>query len=106
MDTSKAKKSKPTGKDPKQRKELEVTSWNVSDVRVLETRRGDLVVFTLELNGITIYNCKVATSKNGDFISFPQYKGSDDKYYSHIYAALPEEYSKVILQSIQDIINE
>lgn len=107
MDTSKAKKSAKKAQDPAGDKApIEVTSWNVKNVRVVDGRNGDIVFFTLEVNGIVIYNCRVATGKNGDFISFPQYKGSDGNYYNNVYCKLPDEYSTEILKSIQDIINQ
>ena len=107
MDTSKAKKVETKGSDPTvSTPPIEVTSWNIKQVRVVEGKKGDIVFFTLELNGITIYNCRVATGKNGDFISFPQYKGSDGNFYNSVFAKLPEEYQTEMLQSIQDMINE
>ena len=108
MDTSKAKKVERNGSDPagSTKQPIEVTSWNVQNVRVVAGSKGDIVFFTLELNGISIYNCRVATGKDGDFISFPQYKGSDNKWYNSVYAKLSDEYSQEILKAIQDIINE
>ena len=89
MNTSKAKK---TGakEQPQEREYIEIRSHEVSNVRVIESKNGDLVFFTLKLNGVTIYNCRVATGKNGDFVSFPQYKGSDGKYYKHAYVKLSD----------------
>lgn len=108
MDTSKAKKVERNGSVPagSTRQPIEVTSWKVENVRVVEGSKGDIVFFTLDLNGISIYNCRVATGKDGDFISFPQYKGSDNKWYNSVYAKLSDEHSQEILKSIQDIINE
>ena len=74
MDTSKAKKTEKKGSDPatSDKKPLEITSSAVQNVRVVEGKNGDIVFFTLMLNGIMIYNCRVATGKNGDFVSYPQ----------------------------------
>ena len=77
---------------------LEVTSWRVLNVR--QTKKG-FVFFNLELNGITIYGCKVIESDKGDFISFPSYKGTDGNYYSHVYARLDEELVKEIIEEIE-----
>jgi DNA-binding cell septation regulator SpoVG len=105
MDTSKAKKTK--GNTNKDRKTAEIRSTEVSNVRVVEGKNGDVVFFTLTLNDVTIYNCRVATGKNGDFISFPQYKSKkDDKYYNNVYVALSEEDSAKILETIQNELNK
>lgn len=106
MNTRKAKKA--NKKDNQQERTfIEVRDVEVKNVRVVETQNnGDLVFFTLVLNGVTIYNCRVATGKNGDFISFPQYKGSDGKYYNNVFVSLSDEDSANILENIQKQIDE
>lgn len=104
MDTSKAKKnSKKKGED--EREYLKVDSHEVLDVRVIDTKNGDMVLFTLVLNGIKIYSCRVATGKNGDFISMPQTKGGNGQYYNVVYALLSDEDTKTILEEVQTAIN-
>ena len=105
MNTSKAKKQEKK-QENKEREYCEVRTFEVRQVRVVDGRNGDLVFFTLTLNGVTIYNCRVATGKNGDFISFPQYKGNDGKYYNNVYVSLAEEDSAAILTEIQRQIDE
>lgn len=104
MDTSKAKKSNKTKNQEKDF--IEITSCAVKDVRVIETDNGDFIPFTLILNGVTIYNCHVASGKNGDFISFPQTKGKNDKYYNVAYASLSDDDSKMILDEVQAQLND
>ena len=99
MNTSKAKKN------TKERKTIEVRSAAVSNVRVVEGKSGDLVFFSLELNGVNINNCRIATGKNGDFVSFPQYKGSNGQYYNVVYVALSEEDTKKIVDDVQTAID-
>ena len=77
---------------------LEVTDWEVLQAR--ETKNG-FVFFNLKLNGITIYGCKVIEGKDGDFISFPNYKGTDNRYYSHVYARLDEMLVQEIIAEIE-----
>ena len=84
---------------------VKVTESEVKNVRAIDTKRGTMVLFTLVLNGITIYNCKVATGKNGDFISFPQYEDKNGKYWSHVYAPLSSEDSDAILTAVQEALN-
>ena len=104
MDTSKAKKQ--TKKEEPEVRTITVYSHGVENVRVVSGKNGDVVFFTLELNGIYIYNCRVASGKNGDFISFPQTEGKDGKYYSIVYVRLSDKDSKEILDAIQEKINE
>lgn len=103
MNTSKAKKNKGKEQQP-ERTFCEVRECEVN-VRVIGGKRGDLVFFTLTINGVTIYNCRVVTGKNGDFISFPQYKGSNGKYYNNVYVSLSDEDSSRILEEIQKQID-
>lgn len=103
MDTSKAKKTEST---KMQAEAIKVDSMDVRNVRVISTKNGDLVFFTLVLNGVFINNCKVATGKNGDFVGFPQYKGSDDKWYNTVYCPLSDEITKAIMDKVQAAIDE
>lgn len=65
------------------------------------------VVFDLEVNGVTIYGCRVVEGKNGDFISFPQRKGSDGKYYAIAYFPMDREgtIQAAILQQVEAKLN-
>lgn len=105
MNTKNAKKDNKQAK--KTVEPIEVQSWGVDRVRCIETKNGDMVVFTLRINGVSISNCRVATTKDGkDFVSYPQYKGKDDKYYSYIFAPLPEDVESAIMQEIQTRLDE
>lgn len=64
----------------------------------------DLVFFDVEINGVTIYGCKVVEGKNGDFISFPSHKGKDGKYYNHAYIKLTDEQAKDIISQVENMI--
>ena len=75
-----------------------ITITSLSVERVRDTSKG--VFFTLVLNGIYIHSCKVVEGKNGDFISFPQYKGSNGKWYSYVWAPLSEADSNHILSLV------
>lgn len=103
MDTSKAKKN--SKKKTEEREFIKVDSHEVLDVRVIDTKNGDMVLFTLVINGVKIYSCRVATGKNGDFISMPQTKGGNGQYYNVVYAPLSEEDTKAILDEVQTAIN-
>lgn len=66
---------------------------------------GETVFFDLVINGITVYGCKVCEGKNGDFISLPSRKGKDDKYYSIVYFRLSDEDQKIILDTVEKMLN-
>ena len=104
MDTSKAKSKKT--KDLEKRDFVHMVDMEVSHVRCVETKKGDVVFFSLLINGITINGCRVATGKKGDFISFPQTKGKDDNYYSIVYCPLTDEDTQKILDAIQEELNK
>ena len=98
MNTSKVKKQEP--KTNEEVKNIKVASFDVANVRVIGGKNGDVVFFTLTLNEVTIYNCRVSTGRNGDFISWPQVKGTNDKYYNQVYARLSnEDQEKILLRA-------
>lgn len=80
-----------------------ITITSVSVERVRDTSKG--IFFTLVLNGIYIHSCKVVEGKNGDFISFPQYKGNDGKWYSYVWVRLSEADSNHILSLVEAELN-
>lgn len=46
------------------------------------------IVFDMIVNDVTIYGCRLLEGKNGMFVSFPQRKDKDDKYYNIAYVGL------------------
>lgn len=82
-----------------------IKDWNVSRARTVEGKNGTVVFFTLEINGVSINNCRVAEGRNGDFISLPQYRGNDGKYYSHVYFRFSKEDEAAILAEVEEQIN-
>lgn len=86
---------------------LKDITFTVKAVRCFSKNNGpDDVVFDMELNGVTIYGCRVVEGKNGDFISFPSRKGSDGKYYSIAYAPLDSDTQNTILKEVERRLNE
>ena len=60
------------------------------------------VSFNMVLNGVTIYNCTVAETREGkQFISFPSRKGSDGKWYSYVYFRFANADLEVILGAVE-----
>lgn len=55
--------------------------------------------------GIMCVNgCKIISNDDGSFISFPSYKGSNDKYYNHCYAEISDEIKDQIIEAIESQI--
>ncbi len=71
--------------------------------RVKQFDNGN-VICDLEINGVTVYGCRVVEGRGGDFIAFPQYKGSDNKYYRHAYFKFSEEEQKKIIKTIEGML--
>lgn len=81
---------------------LQITSYQIDRAKV---SKDGLVRFNLTLNGVSINGCRVAEGKNGDFIAFPSYKGTDGKYYQHVWVRLSSEDQDKILKEVEDMIN-
>lgn len=61
------------------------------------------VGFNMVLNGVTIYNCTVAETKDGkQFISFPSRKGTDGKWYSYVYFRFSDGDLEAILEAVEN----
>lgn len=54
---------------------------------------------------VVIYGCKIVNAKNGGkFVSMPQRKGNDDKYYAHVRfkdRALQDEFSHLVISAYE-----
>lgn len=55
-----------------------VKPFDVSNVRQYK----DTIFFTLSGGGLYISGCRIVKGSKGDFISWPQQKGKDGKYYT------------------------
>ena len=82
------------------------TKKNVIEVKRVKQFDSGNVICDLCINGVTVYGCRVVESRNGDFIGFPQYKGSDNKYYSHAYCKLSEDEQKELENKIQKMTDK
>lgn len=84
---------------------------NVTRARLFSGSNGkpDAVVFDMVVNGVSLYGCRfVEGEKNGKpykFVSFPNYKGSDGKYYSHCWVSLTDEDTANIETALHKIID-
>lgn len=64
------------------------------------------VLIDIEINGITIYGCSIVEGKNGDFIGWPQRKGSDGNYYNVVFAKISDDDVKDIVAEAEKILVE
>lgn len=79
----------------------------VSDLQVLRAKEYKGTTFLdLQVNGVKIYGCRFVEGKNGDFISFPSYKGNDGKYYNYAYVDLDEAMVKLIDEQLDKLLGE
>lgn len=67
--------------------------------------------FSLWIDGITIHGCKYLeyTDKNGkeaNFISLPQNKGKDEKYYNIVYFPIDSDLLSRIESALEDALDE
>lgn len=75
-------------------------SINVKNARVLS---DNCIVFSIELEGISLYGLKLVETKDGKrFISMAQTKGRDGKYYNNYYINLSDERKEEIIKSVLD----
>lgn len=82
----------------KNKEEIVISSYSVN--RVNETKSGT-VFADITINGVTIYGMRVVEGKNGDFLSFPQNKDKNGKYWNVAYCRLSEKDQNDILAEIQ-----
>ena len=89
-------------KEAQAAEEKEVKIYNIEVKRAKEYK--NTVFFDVDINGVMIYGCRYVEGKNGDFVSFPSYKGSDDKYYNHCWIKLDEASVKLIDEQIDQLL--
>ena len=78
-----------------------VVSFEVTHIK--EGRYG--LTFTLILNEVSINGCKVGETRDGkEFISLPKYKGTDGKYYNHVFFRFTDEDTEKILKALEDAL--
>lgn len=84
-------------------KETESVNYNVEVLRAKEIKGS--YAFDMKVNGVTIYGCWLKETKSGEnFVSFPSYKGKDDKWYSYAYFKVDEETQTNIEKQIEALI--
>lgn len=83
---------------------ITVTSFKIR--RAFEYKKTNTLFFDLELNGVTIYGCRVVSvTDKAEFIGFPSEKGKDGKYYDVVYAKISAEDQKKIIDAVYDMLD-
>ena len=98
------KKPAQTNNNNNEKEFMTVSDFAVDNARMLGEK--NTVWFTLTLNGVKIYNCRVVEyDKGDDFIGFPQQKGSNGVYYPVVTAYVSPEDTKKILEEVEKQLN-
>lgn len=85
-------------------------SYTVEVTRVHDfSKDGKTVIsFDMKVNGISVYGCTYREGeKNGkewQLVSFPQRKGSDDKYYDIVWMPMSKEQIANIAEQIEQML--
>lgn len=96
---------KPETNETGNKKEFQTIKLSDFFVKRVKMWENGGVSADLVLNGIEIYGVRVVEGKNGDFLSYPQRKGSDGKYYHIARAPLCEADQKAVLAEIERKLN-
>lgn len=85
------------------KKEEKTYTYEVEVTRAKEIKGS--YAFDMRVNGVMIYGCWLKETKDGNnFVSFPSYKGTDGKYYSHAYFKVTDELQDVIEKGIEALV--
>lgn len=93
----------------KKTEETKRYDWDVSVESAKEVKEGR-ARFNLIINGIKVYGCwlieytKKDTGEEAVMITFPQYKGSDDKYHDIVWAPLDTETKQKIINQVYSLL--
>lgn len=80
--------------------------YTLNDVQNVRQWKDGGITFTAIVNGIYIYNMRIVETKEDWFISFPSRKGSDDKYYKHVYFPIDQEMKDLIEAAINKALEK
>lgn len=86
------------------KKQYEESTLNGLTMRVYESGFASL---SIDVNGGTlVINGKIRFTKDGTpFFAFPSYKGTDDKYYNHVYTLDDEDGESTLKDTITTLVS-
>lgn len=83
--------------------DIKSMGYEVTNVRVIT---DSFITFTLKFKGFALYNMRVVERRNGEiFISVPQSKGGDFRYYNQYAVYLSDEDQKMLINEVFKIAN-
>lgn len=85
---------------------MKVTTKNEvkNTIEVLRAKAfNNAIAFDMTVNGVTIYGCRLVEGKKGHFVSFPQRKDKNGKYWNLAYVKLTEEDTNFIIKLIEEM---
>lgn len=95
---------KKVNRDNQSKEYMKIEDFSVSNVRVLSETA---VSFTLKITGATFYNMRVVETKDGvRFVSCPQVKAKNGKYYYQYYIALDEKMTKDVISAVEAVLQD
>ena len=72
--------------------------------------RNGGISFSLRIEGgpllVEIYGCRLVNGREGEFVSFPQRKGKDGKWYKHAYVQLTDDQTDEIVSAVYDALED
>lgn len=104
MAERKARANKTDAKNETTKKVAKVEDGAFKILRAKEFTNGG-ISFDMEFRGMTFYRLGVRSGKNGDFISYPSYKGTDGNYYHYYYIPLDDEGQDAIIQAVYNVLD-
>lgn len=92
----------------KEKKEIQNTYFDITDMKVQNVRvlSEDVLAFSLNGNGLGLYNLRVVNGKNGKFVSVPQTKGKDGKWHNQYALYLTDEDQATLIEQAEALISE
>ena len=69
--------------------------YSIENMRAVNNCGKTLAFFTLDVQGVKIYNLTLVEGKEGIFVGFPNKQGKDGKYYSTVWISDEKEREKV-----------
>lgn len=92
----------------KEKKEIQNTYFDIEGMKVQNVRvlSEDVLAFSLNGKGLGLYNLRVVDGKNGKFVSVPQTKGRDGKWYNQYALYLTDEDQAKLIEQAEALIAE
>ncbi len=79
---------------------FDIKGMKVSNVRRIPNT--EIITFSLNGKGLGLYNLRIVNSARGQFITAPQQKGKDGKYYGEYALYLSREDEERVMKAVID----